>query len=126
MASKGGMDLNPLFTGSTSFRPAGAGGELKLFEQAGIKLVHGWLADPSSPEFKVLSRVEDYDSAMNLLVEADYLTKGQLVVAEDAPGPSDSAGPSGSRSNTYDLTPEQQQKVEDGMYVPHNPARIVC
>ncbi|EJF59158.1 hypothetical protein DICSQDRAFT_89628 [Dichomitus squalens LYAD-421 SS1] len=116
-ATRKGMDLNPLFTGSTSFRPAGAGGELKLFEQAGIKLVHGWLVDPSSPEYRAISRVEDYDSAVNLLVEADYLTKGQFVIAEDEHGPSSSVGPSGSRSNTYDLTSEQQQKIEEALVV---------
>ena len=131
-----GMDLNPLFTGSTSFRPAGeAGGELKLFEQAGVRLAHGWLVDPSSPEYAVVARMQDYDTAVNLLVEADYLTKGHFVVAEPeyepVPGPS-SAGPSSSSSagpsrsgsssaragpsipRTYDLTLEQQQKVEDG------------
>ena len=131
-----GMDLNPLFTGSTSFRPAGeAGGELKLFEQAGVRLAHGWLVDPSSPEYAVVARMQDYDTAVNLLVEADYLTKGHFVVAESeyepVPGPS-SAGPSSSSSagpsrsgsssaragpstpRTYDLTLEQQQKVEDG------------
>ena len=85
-----GMDLNPLFTGCTSFRPAATGGELKLFEQAGVKLVHGWLVDPSSPEYRVLSRTEDYDSSVNLLVEADHLTKGQFMVAEDAPTASSS------------------------------------
>ncbi|KAI1792142.1 hypothetical protein LXA43DRAFT_1008171 [Ganoderma leucocontextum] len=123
-ATRKGMDLNPLFTGSTSFRPAGeAGGELKLFEQAGIKLAHGWLVDPSSPEYGVVSRMGDYDTAVNLLVEVDYLTKGHFVVAEDEPGPSSSssssssprAGPSTPR--TYDLTPEQQQKVEDALVV---------
>nr|VWP01098.1 Lipase_3 domain-containing protein [Ganoderma boninense] len=129
-ATRKGMDLNPLFTGATSFRPAGAaGGELKLFEQAGIQLAHGWLVDPSAPEYAVVARLGDYDSAVNLLVEVDYLTKGQFVVAEDPePGPS-SAGPSSAGSSssgaqagsssarTYNLTPEQQQKVEDALIV---------
>ncbi|KAH8094508.1 hypothetical protein BXZ70DRAFT_908913 [Cristinia sonorae] len=78
-----GMDLNPLFTGATSFRPAGAtGGELKLFAQANIKLVHGWLVDPDSPEYPVLQRTKDYDSAVNLIAEADHVANGNLVVAE--------------------------------------------
>ena len=106
-----GLDLNPLFTGSSSFRPAGAGGELQLFEQAGIKLVHGWLVDPTSPEYAVLSRTEDYDTSVNLLVEVDHLTKGQFVVADSEP--SSSAGPS-RRQSTYNLTAEEQKKVEDG------------
>lgn len=106
------MDLNPLFTGATSFRPAGVGGgELKLFEQAGIKLVHGWLVDPSSAEYKALSYTQDYDSSVNLLVEVDHLTKGQFVVSEEEP--SSSQGPS-RRHSTYNLTPEEQQKVENG------------
>lgn len=33
------MDLNPLFTGLSSFRPEGSGGELKLFELCNILLV---------------------------------------------------------------------------------------
>ena len=56
------MDLNPLFTGISSFRPAGLGGELKLFELCNVALVHGWLADPSTPEYPVLARAEDYDT----------------------------------------------------------------
>ncbi|KAI0750138.1 hypothetical protein C8Q80DRAFT_1100614 [Daedaleopsis nitida] len=113
-ATRKGMDLNPLFTGATSFRPAGIGGELKLFEQAGIKLVHGWLVDPSSPEHKVISRTADYDSSVTLLVEVDHLTKGQFVVADIEP--SSSQGPSRQHS-TYSLTPEEQQKVEDALVV---------
>ncbi|PIL32412.1 hypothetical protein GSI_05658 [Ganoderma sinense ZZ0214-1] len=138
-ATRKGMDLNPLFTGATSFRPAGAaGGELQLFKQAGIQLAHGWLIDPAASEYAAVSRVSDYDSAVNLLVEADCLTKGHFVVAEDPePGPSSAgpssvassssrAGPSSSSSSSrggpssaraYSLTPEQQQKVEDAIAV---------
>ncbi|KAH9847811.1 hypothetical protein C2E23DRAFT_740799 [Lenzites betulinus] len=114
-ATRKGMDLNPLFTGSTLFRPAGQGGELKLFEQAGIQLVHGWLVDPSSPEHDVLSRTEDYDSSVNLIVEADHVTKGHLVVSDDtqiaqADGPS-------RLDSTYNLTLEEQRKVEDALAI---------
>lgn len=136
------MDLNPVFTDFARFRPAGAGGELKLFEQAGIKLVHGWLVDPHSPEFPVVSRLKDYDTSVNLIVEADHVTKGQFVVAEDSldnlvpvdtvgNGSASVAGPSGSSSsqagpsNTAgssssnggiqaSLTDEEKKKVEDG------------
>jgi hypothetical protein len=59
-----GMDLNPLFTGAMSFRPAGAGGELKLFEQVQVKLVHGWLVDPESKEAQVFAKVQDYDRSL--------------------------------------------------------------
>ena len=133
-----GLDLNPVFTDFARFRPAGAGGELKLFEQAGIKLVHGWLVDPHSPEFDVVSRFKDYDSSVNLIVEADHVTKGQFVVPEDlvpsdigGSGDASGAGPSGSSSSQAgpssskgegssnggaqsSLTEEEKKKVEDG------------
>jgi hypothetical protein len=54
-------------------------GELALFASAGISLVHRWLIDPESPEYPAVSRVKDYDSAMNLIVEADVLTCGLFV-----------------------------------------------
>ncbi|KAL5485712.1 hypothetical protein ACEPAI_6753 [Sanghuangporus weigelae] len=129
-----GMDLNPLFTSATAFRPHGDNGALKLFEQANIPLVHGWLADPSQPEYQALSCIEDYDSAVNLIVEADSLAKGQLVVDENAPGPSGS-GASGSGSSSAGAGPsdaygnaghvhvsdnwsmEDRRKVEDALVV---------
>ncbi|KZT02534.1 uncharacterized protein LAESUDRAFT_738637 [Laetiporus sulphureus 93-53] len=108
-----GMDLNPLFTGATAFRPGGAGGELKLFEYAGIQLVHGWLVDPDSPEAKILEKTEDYDTSINLLVEADHLTKGQLLATEENTGSSE-AGVTG----VYDtLTSEQRHKIQDGIII---------
>jgi ubiquitin carboxyl-terminal hydrolase MINDY-1/2 len=101
------MDLNPQFTAVSSFRPAGDGGELKLFDLTGIRLVHGWLVDPDSSEFDVISRVEDYDTSVNLIVSADHLTKGQLVRASE-----------NFQSLVMDVggnwTPEEREKVEDG------------
>lgn len=119
------MDLNPLFTGAKSFRPggpSGGGGELKLFEQVGIELVHGWLVDPESPEAAVLAKTEDYDSAVNLIVDADHITNGQLVVNEDdyadatpqAGSSSHGASGSGSASRKGNWTEEERSKVEDG------------
>jgi hypothetical protein len=105
------MDLNPLFTGATSFRPAGDGGELKLFEQAGIKLVHGWLVDPDSSEFKVVTKFEDYDSAVNLIADADHITKGQLVASDDYLEVLSHIRLSDSTDN---YTDEERQKIEDG------------
>ena len=112
------MDLNPLFTGVTSFRPAGQGGELQLFERAGIQLVHGWLVDPSTPESQVLSRVEDYDTAVNLIAEADHLSSGQLVASDNGPSPSKPG------SNERVLTPEDHQKIEDGELNGDRPLRL--
>jgi hypothetical protein len=109
------MDLNPVFTSSTAFRPATTGGELALFASVGISLVHGWLIDPESPAYAAVSRVKDYDSAVNLIVEADVLTRGLLVgngVEDDADCASSSqAGPSDSGVN---LSDEEMRKVEDG------------
>lgn len=102
-----GLDLNPLFTGISSFRPAGAGGELKLFELAGIKLVHGWLADPDSHEYAALSTTEDYDTSIDAVVAADTLTHGQLVYAEGTEGTD--TGPKSPVSEG------NRQKIEDGM-----------
>lgn len=112
-----GMDLNPLFTAATSFRPAGDGGELKLFEQAGIQLVHGWLVDPDSPEAGVVKEYEDYDSAVNLIADADHTTHGQLVV-DDAVTQTETAGSSSHASGVEpatNYTPEEMQKIENGM-----------
>ncbi|KAG6895110.1 hypothetical protein C0992_003121 [Termitomyces sp. T32_za158] len=81
-----GLDLNPLFTSSTSFQPANetAGGELLLFSQVGIDLVHGWLVDPDSPEARAMreENTEDYDSAVALIAEVDHITGGLLVPIE--------------------------------------------
>jgi len=108
------MDLNPLFTGATSFRPAGdgSGGELKLFEQADIKLVHGWLVDPDSQEHSVVSRVQDYDSAVNLIVDADVATQGRLVADEDG-----SQLRVSSEQHEHNWSEEQRRKVEDAIVI---------
>ncbi|KAF8838025.1 DUF544-domain-containing protein [Paxillus ammoniavirescens] len=115
-----GLDLNPQFTGVASFHPAGDAGELKLFEQAGIKLVHGWLVDPDSPEARMISQIRDYDNAVTLIADADHITKGKLLTNYDAyndrgAGPSE-AGPSQpgpSRAAPSDTYSEQdRQKIE--------------
>lgn len=100
------MDLNPLFTGVTSFRPAVSGGELELFEHADIKLIHGWLVDPSSPEYPAVSKYADYDTAVNLIAEADHLSKGQLV--------QDVHASSSSSDKAFTLSPQEGDRVKDG------------
>jgi ubiquitin carboxyl-terminal hydrolase MINDY-1/2 len=101
------MDLNPLFTGVTAFRPAANGGELKLFEHAGIKLVHGWLVDPNSPEYQAISRVEDYDTAVNLVAEADHLSRGRLV-------PDHVPSSSSSSQAALSLSSHDEATIRDG------------
>ncbi len=115
-----GMDLNPLFTSHEAFRPAGDAGALKLFEQARIGLVHGWLVDPESPEYRAVSTTEDYDNSVNLIVAADDLTRGQLVTDDRTESGSheqsqNGEGPSNSGARQIvNLSPRDQQKVEDG------------
>lgn len=104
------MDLNPVFTTSTSFKPAGTGGELKLFEQVGISLVHGWLVDPEASEGKTLEKIQDYDSAVSLIAEVDHLTHGRFVINEDATDPLTPTSP------TTNWTESEQTKIEDGQY----------
>ncbi|KAH9050381.1 hypothetical protein EDB83DRAFT_2226688 [Lactarius deliciosus] len=106
-----GMDLNPVFTSATAFRPATTGGELALFASAGITLVHGWLVDPASSEYPAVSHAGDYDSAVNLIVEADVLTRGLLVSGS---GDGGDAGPSSPNIN---LTDEERCKVEDAVAI---------
>jgi hypothetical protein len=107
------MNLNPVFTSPTSFHPSSAGGELKLFEQAGIKLVHGWLVDPDSSEAVALAKVPDYDSALNLIVDADHTAHGRLLVDDDAEAPDVVVLDSPTIKN---LTDEERAKIEDGVY----------
>jgi hypothetical protein len=123
------MDLNPLFTSATTFRPSSlldsssgieAGGELALFLLTGIPLVHGWLVDSDSPAARAMREegAEDYDSAVELIAEADYLAGGLLVQddTEAAAGPSSSEGhrkngkgPKGS------WTEEEHRKIRNGL-----------
>ncbi|KAF8554008.1 DUF544-domain-containing protein [Imleria badia] len=130
-----GLDLNPQFTSITAFSPASDAGELALFAQAGIQLVHGWVVDPESSEAEVMGHIRDYDSAANLIADADYITKGRLLggdghgdepdgYAREAPeaGPSSSAaaGPSTSagsatffaRKGTSLYSDEDRRKIE--------------
>ena len=111
------MDLNPVFTAANTFHPSGtAGGELKLFEHVNIPLLHGWLVDPDSPEAPVLNRIQDYDTAVALIAEADHLTNGRFVVDDNAPiAGSSSNGPA---SPTREWTERDLQKIRDGQFMP--------
>jgi hypothetical protein len=108
---KDGLDLNPLFTGASTFRPTGDGAALNLFQQAHIDLVHGWLCDPDSSEYAALLQTQDYDSSMDLIAEADSLTNGQLVAASEWPG---GGQPDHYPELTHKLGQEEQAKVENG------------
>ncbi|KAG8212813.1 hypothetical protein J3R82DRAFT_11106 [Butyriboletus roseoflavus] len=98
-----GLDLNPQFTSVTAFSPASDTGELALFTQAGIQLVHGWVVDPESPEAETMAHIRDYDTAVTLIADADYITRGRLLSGgedqregEHEAGPSQVAGSSSS------------------------------
>jgi hypothetical protein len=108
------MDLNPVFTTATSFRPAGAGGELKLSEQVGIKFIYGWVVDPDGEEAYAVRQTADYDSAVNLIAEADHTTNGHLVLCEDSFGV-DGSVPNGHASKT--LTEEEREKFTRGTVI---------
>lgn len=119
------MDLNPVFTSAISFRPSKdtSGGELKLFSQAGINLVHGWLVDPEGLEAQALSETPDYDSAANLVAEADHLTEGQLVPDRAIAGALRQATAGSSKQTNPGVAPhierswsqEERLTVERGM-----------
>ncbi|KAF7311904.1 MINDY-DUB domain-containing protein [Mycena indigotica] len=124
-----GMDLNPLFTGATSFRPSGDGadGALKLFEQAGITLVHGWLVDPESSEATAISsKAQDYDTAVTYIADADHTAKGQLVLSEfDLPAVASGSGSGGSSAGpstsngvfSAKWTSEEREKIENAIVI---------
>jgi hypothetical protein len=67
------MDLDAVFTSTTAYRSATTDGEHALFVGAGITPVHCWLVGPEGLEYATIKCMEDYDSAMNLVVEADVL-----------------------------------------------------
>jgi hypothetical protein len=123
-----GMDLNPLFINHTSFKPGGSGGELDLFEKAGIKLVHGWLVDPDGPEAPVVSKYQDYDTSVNLIAEADHVSGGKLLVGEEfvATGTSSSKarvrfaeeGEAGPSTGPTSINEGQRSQIEDGELPP--------
>jgi ubiquitin carboxyl-terminal hydrolase MINDY-1/2 len=92
-----------------SFRPSGDGAALKLFEQTNIKLFHGWLCDPDSTEYAAIKDTQDYDSSIDLVVEADSLTKGQVVQGWES-------DPAAAPMSPVTLTDEQREKVENGAY----------
>ena len=70
------MDLNAVFTSTTPYRSATTqtSGEHALFVGVEITPVHGWLIGPEGPEYAAIKRMDDYKSAINLIVEADLLT----------------------------------------------------
>ncbi|GAA6018861.1 hypothetical protein JCM10207_000266 [Rhodosporidiobolus poonsookiae] len=64
-----GLTLNPQFTRIDGFANTTHAGELALFALARVPLLHGWLADPSTPEvFSALEACGDYDTAMEWVV----------------------------------------------------------
>jgi len=111
--TQNGLDLNPLFTGASTFRPTGNGAALDLFRQAHINLVHGWLCDPDSNEYNALLNTQDYDSCMDLIAEADSLTDGQLVASSEWPGEGTIQQP----VTKVQLDPKEQGKVENAIAV---------
>ncbi|KAI0265753.1 hypothetical protein BGY98DRAFT_517733 [Russula aff. rugulosa BPL654] len=113
------MVLNPVFTSSTWPRSA-------LLRQMGSSLSSTAQSFPSytvlahrSRKPRVPCRLSCqsllYDSAMNLIVEADVLTRG-LFVGHGAQDDGDRAGSSraGPSDSGLNLSEEERRKVEDG------------
>jgi hypothetical protein len=70
-----------------------------------------------SPEHTTISCVRDYDTVMNLIVEADMLTHRLLVGANADQGGDDAVPSQAGLSHTnINLTEEERWKVEDGKY----------
>ncbi|KAG9316096.1 hypothetical protein JVU11DRAFT_3770 [Chiua virens] len=116
-----GLDLNPRFTSVTAFSPASDVGELDLFAKAGIQLVHGWVVDPESPEAEVMTQIRDYDNAVTLIADADYITKGRLLGGADEYVDNEPQAGGSSSTNAGPVagphTPhsdEDQRKIEHG------------
>ncbi|CAM9022872.1 unnamed protein product [Wickerhamomyces anomalus] len=59
------LNINPQFDGT--FSPSH---ELALFRDFNVPLVHGWLVDPSAPEYRGVIKYNSYETAQNVLVEA--------------------------------------------------------
>ncbi|KAI0287320.1 hypothetical protein BC826DRAFT_1045648 [Russula brevipes] len=113
-----GMD--PLFFHLSSHRipPCHHRRGARLFASAGITLAHGWIVDHESPEYAAVSRVKNYDSAVNLIVEVDVLTRALLVgtgVVQDG----DSEGPrkTGPSNSIIHLTDEERKRIEDAVAI---------
>jgi len=97
----------------------GGGEGLELFSHANIPLVHGWLVDPSSPEYEAVQRAGDYDNSVNVVAEVDHLTQGRLVVDEDETVGSSSGadGDSNTEKQGDVWTAEERTKVEDAISI---------
>ena len=111
----GGMDLNPVFTSLSSFShsPNSPTHAPTLFNLSGVRLVHGWLADPQSRAYSVLERVKDYDAATTLIVGCDAVMGGQLVESVGGGGNEDGGGGEGGEERSA----EERQMIEDGEYL---------
>ena len=80
--------MNVGFDGIRSFEGLGAGGELALFERAGVDLVHGWLADEHDQE------------------QWNALTRAANAASMQADTPQAEESGTGRRKATYDSVQE--------------------
>lgn len=102
-STRTGINLNPRFTrGVEGFVPSP---ELALFQGAGVKLVHGWLVDPSEEETYLALQNESYDSAVLRVVE------GQILSGNETGGEAEMLRAVDERSK---WTAEQEGTVQTG------------
>lgn len=107
-----GLDVNFNFKECDNFEKTD---QCKLFDQFGIRLVHGWLVDPEDLEMKNAIGDNTYNDLMNKLVALDEPPTSQStsqpeamqtspVVAAPAPVPAPEASPA---------SPEAPKKAEE-------------
>jgi hypothetical protein len=60
-----GLNVDPHFGGG--FTP---GLEVSIFHVFGVKIVHGWVIDPETPEYASVIKYNSYEQAQSVLVEA--------------------------------------------------------
>ncbi|KAH9954217.1 hypothetical protein BC827DRAFT_1272783 [Russula dissimulans] len=81
-------------------------------------LLHRWLINPESSEYAAMSCVKDYDLVVNLIVEADILTRGLLVDScTEEDGDSAGSGQARPSNSNINLTDEERREVDDAVAI---------
>lgn len=79
-----GLNVDPHFAGG--FTPSV---EVSVFDVFGLKIVHGWIIDPQSPEYANVIKHNSYEEAQGVLVEAYEKqqageTQGEIIEDSEA------------------------------------------
>jgi len=77
-----GLDVNPKFChGVTGYEYTEA---LTVFDLFGVELVHGWLLDPSDPQFEMFKNLS-YNQLVELVISADTISSSSSPPAPSSP-----------------------------------------